>query len=144
MATNLVNRVRDKIHTQLIDAAARLRKKGLFVPGNDSLSMRIPGTEEFLLATATNDEIETATFASDSPHAMVYRSRSDAGAVLVGTTQWSVAIAAIGKSPPTMFDEQARHIGKIPAVIAETDTAELKRAIETDANIIFYGHSIPP
>ncbi len=131
--------MRAEIQKQLSDAVARLRSKGLFVPGNDSLSMRVPGTDEFLLANPVDDEIETATLASDSPHAMVYRLRPDAGGVLLGTTQWSIAIAAIGHSPPLMYDEQARHIGKAPPIVAQADQAGLKRAIQTGSNVIFAG-----
>jgi hypothetical protein len=130
--------MKSEIESQLSDAATRLRNKGLFVPGNDSLSMRIPGSEEFLLIGEDNGEVQTVTLDSDSPHAGVYRGRSDAGAVLIGTTNWSVAISAIGNSPPIMYDEQARHIGKIPPIVADGDNAGLGRAVATGSNIIFY------
>ena len=129
-----------EIESQITDAAARLRSKGLFVSGNDSLSMRVPGTDEFVLLRTADDQIETLRFDTDSPHAMVYQSRPDAGAVLVGTTRWSIAIAAIGNAPPTMYDEQARHIGSIPQLVRDSDSDGLKRAIETGSNIVFYGN----
>ncbi len=128
-----------EIRQQLTDAANRLRNKGLFVPGNDSLSMRIPGTNEFLLARGDNDDLETIPFDADSLHATIYQRRDDAGAVLIGTTRWSIAIGAIGISPPMMYDEQARHIGKVPPVVSPSDQAGLKRAIEAGSNIIYCG-----
>lgn len=127
------------IQQQIVDAANRLRSKGLFVPGNDSLSMLIPGTEEFLRISGDNNEPETLPFESDSPHALIYQSRPDAGAVLIGTTTWSVAIGQLGNSPPVMYDEQARHIGKIPRVVSINDYAGLRKAISTGSNVIFYG-----
>jgi hypothetical protein len=128
-----------EIQSQLSDAASRLRGKGLLVPGNDSLSMRVPGTNEFLLFGSDAEHTETLNINIDSPHAIVYRSRPDAGAVLIGTTKWSTAIAAIGDSPPVMYDEQARHIGSIPTLVRDGDSDGLKRAIETGSNVVFYG-----
>ncbi len=79
--------MKSEIQQQIGDAANRLRSKGLFVPGNDSLSMLIPGTKEFLLLGGDDNETQTLSFSAESPHALIYQSRPDAGAVLIGTTK---------------------------------------------------------
>ncbi len=132
--------MKQEIESQLKDGASRLRSKGLLVPGNDSLSMRVPGTNEYLLCGNADEQIETQSIDLDTPHAIVYRSRPDAGAVLIGTTKWLTAVAAIGSSPPVMYDEQARHIGAIPGLVRAGDSAGLRQAIETGSNIVFYGN----
>ena len=131
--------MKSEIQQQIGDAADRLRSKGLFVPGNDSLSMLIPGTKEFLLLDGDTNETQTLPFDSDSPHGLIYQSRSDAGAILIGTNKWSVAISELGKSPPVMYDEQARHLGKVPHVISANDKTGLQKAISTDCNVLIYG-----
>jgi ribulose-5-phosphate 4-epimerase/fuculose-1-phosphate aldolase len=131
--------MKTEIETQLRDAAARLRSKGLFAPGNDRLSMRVPGSDEILIASPEDDKIVSANLAIDSVHATVYRNRPDAGAVLIGTTKWSIAIAALGETPPLLFDEPARHIGAVPPLVSPGDHDALLAAIQTGTNAIFYG-----
>ena len=131
--------MQNEIQRQLTDAVNRLRSKGLFVTGKDRLSLRIPGERQFLLTVGDNGDFETITFEADSLHATVYRLRGDAGAILIGSNRWSVAIAAIGTSPPVMYDEQARHIGKIPAIVDSSNSSGLETAIVSGATVIHFG-----
>jgi hypothetical protein len=123
---------------------ARLRAKSLFGNREDSLSVRIPGREEFLLATPEPSDPMTFSFQTTGVeaaglHATIYRSRKDAGGVLIGETPWSTALASIGARMPTLFDEQARHIGSAGKPIALGRHAQLWRALEDGRNVAIYG-----
>jgi len=131
--------MREQIEIQIRDAADRLRGKGLFVSGNDSLSMRVPGTEDALLIAGSDAGLCSISLTDGCLHSLIYRTRADAGAVLIGQTNWSAAIAALGHAPPIMYDEHARHIGVVPPVVAEGDSAGLQTALTGGGNAVFYG-----
>ncbi len=135
--------MRDEITTQLRDAAGRLSSKHLFGASGDSLSIRMPGTDQFLWLSDVGSDVRTSTLTSlDGAcglHAAIYTKRPDAGAILLSTTRWSTQLAAIGKTPPTLFDEQARHIGKIAAPVPGGDHAGLLSAVAAGSNIAVYG-----
>lgn len=122
----------------------RLRAKGLFGASGDSFSMRIPGTDEFLLHCEDNEppgrvHVNSPPDQPASLHALIYRDRPDAGALLLGRTDWSSALAAIPTPMPALFDEQARHIGAIGAPIGANDTDGLAAAVSGGANIAIVG-----
>lgn len=122
----------------------RFQTKGLFGDERDSLSIRIPGRDELVLTTPNNDTIRTVGFevkTNDAAglHAAIYRARPDAGAILVGRTRWSGAIPTIGTAVPTLYDEQARHIGKTARPVAAGKQRRLLRALKDGANIAIYG-----
>ena len=123
---------------------SRLRAKDLFGDVGDSLSMRIPGREAFLLALPDREDVETVSFEARGQeaagfHAAVYRTRKDAGAVLISRTPWSAALAAIGAPIPTLFDEQARHIGNAGKPLRVGRDARVSGAIKDGANVAIYG-----
>ncbi len=123
---------------------ARLRSKALFGEADGSLSMRIPGHQACLLLLTGSDEqrwvpFETMGNEAAGLHAAIYRSRHDAGAILVGRTPWSSALSNIGATIPTLFDEQARHIGVIGRPIAVGRPTRLCGALEGGANVLIYG-----
>lgn len=129
----------EHIQSQLTIAANRLRGKGLFLAADDSLSMRIPGTEKFVQLCQSDPEMRVVDFSALTPHALIYRSRADAGAVLIGQTRWSAAIVSLGRSPSVMYDEQARHIGTSPPLVPAGDLRALERALQGRGNAIFFG-----
>ena len=123
---------------------ARLRAKSLFGQAGDSVSMRIPGRREFLLALPDTDELREVTFDENgneaaSFHAAVYRARADAGAVLIGRTPWSAAVATLGRAVPTLFDEQARHIGKTQDPVHVGRRERAIAALRGGGNVAVYG-----
>jgi len=123
---------------------ARLRAGALFGAPGDSLSLRIPGREEFLFVTPERSDpttfpFETTGLEAVDLHATIYRSRKDAGGVLIGQTPWSTALASIGARVPTLFDEQARHIGSAGKPIAVGRHSRLLRALEGGSNVAIYG-----
>ncbi len=106
----------DDVIEHLRNDGARLHAKALFCDPGDSLSVRIPGREEFLFMTPDRSDPTAFPFATTGLeaadlHATIYRSRKDAGGVLIGQTPWSSALARIEARIPTLFDEQARHLG---------------------------------
>lgn len=134
----------DEITKLLRADESRLRAKSLFGQAGDSLSMRIPGRDEFLLALPDGGELRQVSFQTDGKeaaglHAAVYRSRKDAGAVLVGRTPWSAALASVGAPIPTLFDEQARHIGNAGKPVRIGRGSPMSGAIEDGSNIAIYG-----
>jgi hypothetical protein len=118
--------------TKLRDAARRFGAKSLLKDG-DSLSIRLAGTGQMLLLTATRNEphIDTVPLAEDargnddpgawrSQHLAVYRSRRDVGCVLLNRQQWATALHAFGQDMPGVFDEQVRHLGRSVGVLDES------------------------
>jgi ribulose-5-phosphate 4-epimerase/fuculose-1-phosphate aldolase len=136
--------LRNEIRTLLLKDKARFSAKGLFGNPDDSLSMRIPGRQEFLLTLAHTEAVSTEAFETDKSHvaelhAAIYRSRADAGAVLIGQTPWSAALAALGMAIPTLFDELARHIGKVELPVCSADKPGLLGALKGGSNIAICG-----
>ena len=134
----------ERTEALLMHDLERLRAKGLYGASGDSFSMRIPGTDEFLLATGGNEppgrvHVETPPGQPASLHALLYRDRPDAGALLLGRTDWSSALATIPTPIPVLFDEQARHIGAIGAPIGANDADGLRAAVSSGANIAIVG-----
>jgi ribulose-5-phosphate 4-epimerase/fuculose-1-phosphate aldolase len=128
----------------LQDDVARLRNKSLFGYAGDSVSMRIPGEAKFLLAMPDSDQLREVGFdekgnEAASFHASVYRARGDAGAVLIGRTPWSVAVATLDVAVPTLFDEQARHIGRTEDPVHVGRRERAIAALRGGGNVALYG-----
>ena len=137
--------MRKEIRTLLVQDRTRFQQKGLFGESDDSLSMRVPGTDEFLLTTADDEDVRSVEFNSTEDgvagaHAAIYRTRADAGAILIGTTRWSSALARLGTAIPTLFDEQARHIGRVEKPVETGRKDDLLGALQGGANIAIYGN----
>ena len=129
---------------RLRDAKERFRAKGLFGDEGDSLSMRIPGREELVLVFPDSNDVQTKPFRTKGNdaagfHAAIYRSRKGAGAVLIGRTRWSSALATIGTTIPVLFDEQARHIGQTGKSIVAGRDSRVLDAIKGGGSIAIHG-----
>ena len=88
----------DNIRAPLLADAERFIGEGLFGNPGDSFSMRIPGRNEFLLIRSGEEKPERVPMngpvGNDADlHSALYRARGDAGAVLIGRTPWSAALA---------------------------------------------------
>ena len=129
---------------ELVDIERRLEAKGLFDRSSSSLSLRVPG-ENAALFTLGGDaprtlELDAETDEHAAIHACVYRARQDVGGVVVGTSRWTTALASLGIAVPSLFDEQARHIGPGAPPIAERDLSSLERALSTGTNALVIGN----
>ena len=135
--------MKDRITTQLLDASRRLTEKELFGNDGDSFSMRVPGTSDIVWIRDGVSEPQTSALSSADDglalHADIYRLRPDAGALLLSTTVWSEQLAAIQRSPPILFDEQARHIGPVAAPVSATDNKGLAAAAMRGSNAAIFG-----
>jgi len=136
--------MKDRIRHLLLKDQARFISKGLFGNPGDSFSMRIPGQPELLLLRPEHEKPESVSLhcpGDEVPglHARLYRSRADAGAVLISATAWSAALASVRATIPTLFDEQARHIGKVTGPVRAGDVKALEDALAGGANIAIIG-----
>jgi hypothetical protein len=136
--------VNQEITELLRNDVARLRAKSLFGEPGDSVSVRVPGRKELLLALPDTDELRLVSFDHEGDEAAgfqaaVYRTREDAGAVLVGSTPWSAALASLGTAVPTLFDEQARHIGTMRDPVPVGRRRRALKALRGGCNISLYG-----
>lgn len=140
MNTTMVEQIRGL----LLKDRSRFLAKGLFGQKGDSFSMRVPGRQELLLVRNGEDKPERVALGAPGDdiaglHARLYRARTDAGAVLIGSTPWSGALSLVGLAFPALFDEQARHIGQVRAPVGSDDMAGLEKAIAGGANIAIFG-----
>lgn len=135
---------KEQIESLLLADHKRFVTKGLFGHEGDTFSMRIPGQDEFLLIQADTGTPEPISMANpgngiSALHALLYRTRQDAGALLIGTTPWCTALAGLDATIPVLFDEQARHLGSTEAPVREGDVAGLEKAIARGSNIAIIG-----
>ncbi|MGL4317234.1 MAG: hypothetical protein ACRCTL_11560 [Pseudomonas sp.] len=126
------------MHEELLQAAARLSAKGFFQTPGDALSLLQPGSGRMLLLVHGGEVQEIELSQPDSAlarlHAEVYRLRGDAGAVATLSPRWSLQLGGLDEAMPSVFDEQARHIGRswkpaaatqLPTLLAEGGNAGL-------------------
>lgn len=124
--------------------ATRLASKGLFGGPEDSLSLRIPGQRELLLQVAGRADPVSVRFDAGPSgpaalHASIYEARHDAGAILVAKSPWTSVVAEMGVEVPSLFDEQARHIGKTHRPVAAGNLALLAGALREGGNVAICG-----
>jgi ribulose-5-phosphate 4-epimerase/fuculose-1-phosphate aldolase len=113
---------RSELEAQFLAGCRRLAEKGFLNSSSDSMSVRIPGTDEMVLVSGLDDwrEVErvamrTQCFTSEEPvaalHGSIYLERHDAGAIAVSSPKGVEFLARSGGNLPPLFDEQVRHIG---------------------------------
>lgn len=113
-----------EVRQQLVDAAHRLHAKGLVGEGAASLSMRVPGQSQMVVAPRGSafadlkvEQVELLSF--DGPgdperslHAMIYLSRPDTGSIAHLHPHWASALRLLDQPMPAIFDEQVRQLGR--------------------------------
>ncbi|MES2818702.1 MAG: hypothetical protein V4812_06920 [Pseudomonadota bacterium] len=113
------------MHAELLQAAARLTAKGLFNDAGDSLSLLLPGTGRMLVLVHGQAPREVALDQAGDEvaalHARLYLLRGDVGAAALLSPRWSLQLHGLNEAMPSVFDEQARHIGRswAPASVAQ-------------------------
>lgn len=119
--------MRAELRQQWLDLQQRLTRQG--ERANLALSVRVPGAATLWYGTLTDAapcEIgldRTAGLAAD--HALVYRERADIGAIIQGGGRYGQHVVDFGGRLPELFDEQARHLGRMaPAVDRASDLPE--------------------
>jgi hypothetical protein len=102
----------------------RLQGKHLIGESGGSLSLRIPGTDAMWFGTVAEVTPRRILWRGGLPargvaehHAVVYAARQDVSAIAIGGGVYGRCLADFGGVIPQVFDEQARHLGRMgPAV----------------------------
>lgn len=109
------------------------------------LSARLPGGADFLFVDAAAAAPRRLSWLDphEGPltlHASVYRLRADVGAVLSGGGVFTAALQDFGGTMPVGFDEQARHLGRMPEAASSITALEMRPRLADGANAILVGH----
>lgn len=145
------------LETKLCSARDRLRSRDLLPEAGTSLSLRQPGAQEYLFldrslaspilrnfsrAQQSVSGIPAPVHASRN-HALIYRLRDDVGAILIGGGTYSTLLHECGGELPMLFDEQARHLGRMLHSVTETSGRRFERqlasALSGGANAVIVG-----
>ena len=126
---------------QLTSARDRLLSRGLFSYAGASLSLRLPGSGEYLLldASVASPIVQSlppaaipagenaASGHTAQTHSLIYRIRSDVGAIAIGGGPFGSLLHAMGGTLPMLFDEQARHLGRMRGPVPNSREGEFER-----------------
>lgn len=113
----------------------RLAARDLLRGERASLSLRIPGTGAMWLGAAADPSPSRVTDAR--LHSAIYAARADVGAIALGGGAFGLCLGDFGGRMPEVFDEQARHLGRMgPPCTAE---AELAAALRDGGNALLVG-----
>ena len=134
--------------TALLSARERCVRQGFFGSEHAGVSARVPGGSEFLFVDATaaipqrQSWLEPLATLPLTLHAAIYRFRPDVGAVLTGGGVFAAALHGFGGAMPVGFDEQARHLGRMPgaACAAAAPEPELQARLSDGTNTILVGN----
>lgn len=128
----------------------RLMRQGLLEDPSASISLRLPASTRLLIrdsqaqVTAEWDiAAPGAPTAAANPvtpplalHAAIYRLRDDVGAIAVGGGPFGQLLGSFGGTLPQLFDEQARHLGAMPAQVAGAEERDLRAALRHGGNAL--------
>ncbi|MGA2360455.1 MAG: class II aldolase/adducin family protein [Terriglobales bacterium] len=145
-----------QIEAQLLEGCRRLAGKGLLNTPSDSFSMRVPGSAEMIFASGCQDwrqigvaDLQTAPFSigegCSGLHAAIYRERADVGAVTISSPKGVRLLAHCGGCFPTLFDEQARHIGAPAKPLADAATVRadvVRKTFRRGTNAVLLGERL--
>ncbi len=130
----------DFFRKQWIEVRDRLAARGLLAKVDGALSVRCPGRDSMWLGGSDNVEPALVDWNGAPPakaaalHAAVYTSRGDVGAITWADGAFGARLAHFGGALPQVFDEQARHIGPMPAAIEHA--GELPAALRPGGNAL--------
>jgi hypothetical protein len=134
----------DLMRSTWVETRDRLVAKGLFGDTVATLSVRCPAAGTMWLGAVADAEpvqmlwCRSTASGMAAVHARVYACRADVGAIVWGGGPYGACLADFGNLLPQVFDEQARHIGRMAPAI-EYD-AELESALRTGGNAVLCGN----
>jgi len=150
-----------QIEAQLLAGCRRLASKGFLNTSSDSFSLRFPASAEMIIASGCKDwrviaaaDLQTAPFSiaegwsglhAEILHATIYRERADVGAVAISSPKGARLLAHYGGCFPTLFDEQARHIGATAEPLADAATVRadvLRKTLRRGTNAVLLGERL--
>ena len=147
---------RKHIEAQVLAGCRRLVDKGFLNTASDSFSMRIPRSMEMILVSGCKNwqqigvaDLHTLSFSVNEGcaglHSTIYQIRADVGAVTITSSRAARLLAHCGGRFPTLFDEQARHLGASPTSLADGETVPvdlLRKALGQGANAVLLGERL--
>ncbi|MBN0987641.1 hypothetical protein [Amphritea pacifica] len=124
-----------------INTRDRLAVKGLLSGKNAGLSVRCPDTPKIWLGSATDTQpqlvdLNNPTSAIAKDHSAIYTRRGDIGAIAFGGGAFGSLLPHFGGTLPQLFDEQARHIGRMAGAILLD--AQLDKALRGGGNALLW------
>jgi hypothetical protein len=133
--------------TTLLAARERCARQGYLGSNEAGLSTRLPGSTDFLFVDAGAAAPWRLSWLDAQEglltlHAAIYRLRADVGAVLSGGGVFTTALHDFGGTMPVGFDEQARHLGRMPEAAPSIAALEMRPRLANGANTILVG-SLP-
>ncbi len=150
-----------QIEAKLLEGCRRLARKGFLNTPSDSFSLRVPGSAEMIIASGCQDwreigvaDLQTAPLSISEGsgglhaailHATIYRERADVGAVTISSPNGVRLLAHCGGCFPTLFDEQARHIGAPAEPLADAAAVPadvVRRTFRGGANAVLLGEQL--
>lgn len=124
------------LQQQWLDLQQRLVRRGE-LPAV-TLSLRVPGTGTLWFGTLADAEPAETSLGQALPdaadHAVIYRARPDVGAIIQGAGSYGPLVASFGGCMPVLFDEQARHLGRMAAAVG--DASRLPDALVGGGNVL--------
>ena len=139
------------VKQQIVDTAQELVRKGFLMATGGNISIRVPGDDGIFAITPSNTDymqmiaddvcvlnaqlemIEGALKPSVEAgmHGAIYQVRGDVNAIVHTHQVYSSALTLIDASIPSLFDEQARFLGRSVEIIpyAPSGTGMLKNKI---------------
>ncbi|MDR3367556.1 hypothetical protein [Rhodoferax sp.] len=125
----------------------RLQGKRLLGEDGGSLSLRIPGAQAMWFGTAIDEAPRRISWQDLKPsngallsHVEIYVARRDVSAITIGGGVYGRSLADFGGVLPQVFDEQARHLGRMgPAVNVARD---ISRSLSEGGNVVLV-HGLP-
>jgi ribulose-5-phosphate 4-epimerase/fuculose-1-phosphate aldolase len=123
----------------LLDAMHRLDEKHLLGAGG-SVSVRLPGTSDMLIATPGSEPMRVSLSArvngAQAQHIDVYAARPDVGAIASGGGTFGRMLGSFGGDLPQLFDEQARHLGATAMPMRRSvDALQKSSSLATGGNV---------
>jgi ribulose-5-phosphate 4-epimerase/fuculose-1-phosphate aldolase len=119
----------------------RLSAKGLMDAEQAGLSLRLPGGAAMWFASAPEEAprqlpLDGSSRATEGAglHAAIYRLRPDVGAIVSGGGRFGQCLADFGGVLPQVFDEQARHLGRMGVPVVSL--VALERSVGTGGNAV--------
>ncbi|KAE8753833.1 hypothetical protein FSO04_42965 [Paraburkholderia madseniana] len=147
----------DSLIAQWLDIKARLYDKQLLRHREQdgpapSVSVRCPGTRSMLFSNVPDTAARRLSI--DAPdhganraddiadvHAAIYRLRNDIGAIAYGGGRYGSCLADFSGAIPILFDEQARHLGRMGAAVDHVD--QLAHSLSRGGNsVLFRGEPV--
>ncbi len=130
----------------VLAARERCARHGYLGSGHAGLSARLPGESVFLFVDATGAAPQKQSWLEPveklplAVHASIYALRPDVGAVLSGGGVFTTALHEFGGSMSLGFDEQARHLGRMPEAVPAVTAPELRRRLADGTNSLLVGN----